>query len=113
MELDVNVLEGEVAIVTMPKMINFKNAKSISEDLFEVLYKYQKIIVNFKDLILLDSSGVGTFIDLVKNAKQKNVKFVFCSLQNQVMQLIKLSKLISLFTIYENEAEAINALKSD
>ncbi|HMB01993.1 MAG TPA: STAS domain-containing protein [Spirochaetota bacterium] len=72
----------------------------------------KKIIINLKDVDYLDSSGIGSLVN-VYAAIRENGKMRICEIQEQVYSVLKLTGLIGFFQIDETEEESQMALESD
>jgi anti-sigma B factor antagonist len=68
-----------------------------------------KILLNFKDLRMLDSSGLGELVRTYTSLKKAGglVKIVF--LTSRVKELLFISKLITVFETFEDEGAALDS----
>ena len=72
----------------------------------------KKIIINLRDVDYLDSSGIGSLVN-VYAAIRESGKLRICEVQEQVFSVLKLTGLIGFFQIDESEEESQMALESD
>lgn len=90
---------------------NYIISQNIKDDLTEILQKNNcKLILDFKGIEFIDSSAIGVLILVVKKSKQNSGKFVFCNVSNQVLDLIQIMQLESVFQIYSTLEEAISKI---
>ena len=91
-------IEGEIDINTSPEI---KKAfdKIISK-------KEPKIIINFTAVTYVDSSGLATIVEILKNMRSYNGKLVLSNLSPKVKGLFEITKLDKLFTIVADEKDA-------
>lgn len=61
-----------------------------------------KIILDFSNIIFIDSSGIGTIISLFKKSKMNNISIVLCNISSQVFDLFRMLNLTSFFNIEPN-----------
>jgi|SRR5690625_2871344 len=59
----------------------------------------QTIIVNFKDVNYMDSTGLGLFIKALKFTKEHNSKMILTHLQERIARLFKITGLDEMFLI--------------
>lgn len=74
----------------------------------ELIEKYQirYLVLNFKKLQFMDSSGVGYIIGRYNRLKKIAGGVVLCSLNEHIWKLVLLSGLNKICTIMKNEDEA-------
>ena len=68
------------------------------------------VVLNFSEITYVDSSGLGALVTLCSRAGVPNGQVVLCNLSQKVNDLLTLTKLRTLFEIYESESAAISAL---
>ncbi len=92
-------VSGEVDINTSPEI---KKAfdKLISK-------KEPKIIVNFSKVTYVDSSGLATLVEILKNMRSYGGRIKLTNLSPKVKSLFEITKLDKLFEILQDEAEAL------
>lgn len=71
----------------------------------------QSILFSCQELTYVDSSGIGLFLSLLKKANQENCPICFCYMNPQVLDIIKLTRILPLFDIKTSEASALQYLK--
>jgi len=64
-----------------------------------------QLTLNLKNIKFIDSTGIGVLISALKTARQNNSSFVLCSVQHDVMSLLKLMKLDQIFDIDTGEKD--------
>ena len=109
MQVNINVkdgisickVDGEIDINTAPK---FKKA-------FDKLMKEQggKVIINMEKVGYIDSSGLATLVELLKNFRKAGSRLKLVCLSSKVKSLFEITKLEKLFDILEKEEEAVQA----
>jgi anti-sigma B factor antagonist len=67
------------------------------------------IILNFKGLDYMNSSGIGLLVTLLIRAKRQNQRLLACGLSDHYRQIFELTRLNEAITIYASEAEALKA----
>ena len=86
--------------------------KTIDEQLANVSGA-PKILINFADVSMLDSSGLGTLMGTHVSVVRKNGRVAVINVGANIKNLIVRSRLISVFEHFDSENEAIESLKSD
>ena len=78
----------------------------------DLIGKGQKnILLDLGDVNYIDSSGLGELVSAFTNAKNQNAKLKLLYLTKKVHDLLQLTKLYTVFDIYDDEASAIASFK--
>ncbi|MBI4666793.1 MAG: STAS domain-containing protein [Nitrospinae bacterium] len=72
-----------------------------------------KVVLNLKQVNIMDSVAVGFLISRFKTAKKKKGYLKFCELQPAIMKLLSLADLDKWLEIYDGEEDAINSIRSE
>jgi anti-sigma B factor antagonist len=91
-------LEGDVDLGTSP---NLRRA------LFDSLRETSRLALNLKALRYIDSSGIATLIEVLKDAQRLQKDFVLFGLSPAVQDVFRLTHVNRIFRIFDTEEEAI------
>lgn len=69
--------------------------------------KEPKIVVNFSKVTYVDSSGLATLVEILKNMRTYGGRMRLTNLSAKVKSLFEITKLDKLFEILADEAEAV------
>ncbi|MFB9325294.1 MULTISPECIES: anti-sigma F factor antagonist [Paenibacillus] len=69
------------------------------------------VILSLKDLLFMDSSGLGVILGRYKQLKARDGKMVVCDVNPGVYRLFELSGLFKILPIHENERSALTSLE--
>jgi stage II sporulation protein AA (anti-sigma F factor antagonist) len=69
------------------------------------------IILSFKDLSFMDSSGLGVILGRYKQITAKGGRMVVCDVNPAVYRLFEMSGLFKILSIQENEKQALSSLE--
>ena len=77
-----------------------------------LISKGQKnILLNMADVNYIDSSGLGELVSAFTTAKNQQAEVKLLKLTKKVHDLLQLTKLYTVFDIYDDEAAAIASFK--
>ena len=80
----------------------------LSETVKELAKKGKKnILLNLAGVTYVDSSGVGQLVGAMTSARNQGVSLKLLRPNTQVLNLLKLSKLDTVFDIFEDEGTAV------
>ena len=69
----------------------------------------KNIILNFRDLEYMNSSGIGLLVTLLIRASRQNQKLLAYGLNSHYRQIFELTRLNEAVSLYESEADALAA----
>ena len=82
-------------------------SRELRRALFHVLGEAQKVAVNLKALRYIDSSGIATLIEVLKNAQRLQKQFVLFGLSPAVEDVFRLTHVNRIFQVFQTEEEAV------
>ncbi|MFQ5501448.1 MAG: STAS domain-containing protein [Phycisphaerae bacterium] len=98
-ESTIVVLEGDVDLRRSPDLhaalIDVANARP------------KRLILNLSDVPYMDSSGVGTLVEVYRRVNGYEGRFVLFGLSHRVRSVLEITKLDRFFTICESEEDAV------
>lgn len=90
------------------RILDETKLEQLSRDLMELLNKTteERVILDFRNVKFMSSSMLGKLIQVHKKAGEFKVKLKFCSIDPEIRQVFKITKLDKLFDIEADEAAA-------
>lgn len=70
--------------------------------------KTPKIVINLSQVTYVDSSGLATLVEILKNMKSYGGRMRLTNLSSKIKSLFEITKLEKLFEIMADEEEAIS-----
>jgi anti-anti-sigma factor len=72
---------------------------------------HKVVIINFSKINYLSSAGLRLLLSATKKFKSKQGELVCCSINEEVMEIIKMASFERILTIYPDEKSALAALQ--
>jgi anti-sigma B factor antagonist len=99
---------GQAVLVRMKGSGNME----VTEDLQERLYKLidegaERVVLDLSELNFICSTGLGGLIAAQLHARKQESELCLVNPQKQIKELLKLTKLNNLFTIYDSVDDAL------
>jgi len=69
----------------------------------------KKLILNMNNVTLIDSAGLGALVAAYSSTKSGGASLRLCHLGAKFNELLQITKLITLFDVYNTQADAINS----
>ncbi len=110
MSLKVNVRQvGQVAVIDLGGKITLgEGSGTLRDTVAEVVAKGNKnILLNMADVTYIDSAGLGELVGSYASITNKGGQLKLVNLQNKVKDLMQITKLHTVFHVFDAEDEAI------
>src|SRR4030081_762845 len=67
----------------------------------------KKIVLNMDNITFIDSAGLGTLVAAHHSAKGQGASLRLCHLGSKFQEVLQINKLLTVFDVYNTEAEAV------
>lgn len=96
-----------VAIVTLEGPLDFESADSVKEAVNGLLREGRvHLILNFEKVFFVDSTGLGALLTAIQRVRKRGGEIRLCNLRSRIKSLLHLTKLSSIFPVFESIDEA-------
>ena len=68
-----------------------------------------KIVLNANKIAMIDSAGLGILVSLYSSAKSAGGAVRLCQLGTKFREVLQITKLLTVFDVYNSEAEAVKS----
>ena len=82
-------------------------AKQLGRDNPMSLPRLKKIVLNMDNITFIDSAGLGTLVSAHHSAKAQGSSMRLCHLGTKFTEVLQITKLMTIFDVYNTEAEAV------
>ncbi len=101
---------GTATVVALAGEVDLHHTPDVHRALVDACQEQpKKLVVNLKSVTYLDSSGIGTLVEVFRRVNGYGGKLVLCGLNERVHSVFEITKLDRFFKICETEAEALSA----
>lgn len=67
----------------------------------------KKVVLNMDNITFIDSAGLGTLVAAHHSAKNQGAALRLCHLGTKFQEVLQITKLMTIFEVYNTEAEAV------
>ena len=100
--------KGNVLILNIIGRLDSNTASQMENELMPLIDKGDdNILVDFSNLDYISSAGLRTLLLAAKKMDKKDQKIILCSMKEFIHEVFEISGFTSIFTIAENEDEAM------
>ncbi|MEM8638967.1 MAG: STAS domain-containing protein [Cyanobacteria bacterium P01_G01_bin.54] len=102
-------MNSEIKTVEPAGILDGMRAAEFRQEITEYVEQGAKIVlIDFKDVTFMDSSGLGALVLSLKTVRAAKIKMCLCSINDQIKMLFELTSMDRVFEIYDDR-EAFEA----
>ena len=98
---------GVITIVDVAGDVDLGTSPDLRRTLFDALTRAHKLALNLAAIRYIDSSGIATLIEVLKDSQQRHKQFVLFGLSPAVQQVFRLTHVARIFPVFQTEEEAL------
>lgn len=104
---------GDVTVVDAAGRITLGEGSSAFRDLVKDLISKgsKKVMINLGDISYIDSSGIGELVSSFTTVQNAGGQMKLLNLTKRVKDLLQITKLYTVFEVFEDEAAALASFK--
>ena len=100
--------QSDTVVAALQGDIDMHQAPEVHRALVQaVADKPRKLVINLQEVTYMDSSGIGTLVEIFRRMHSHGGQFVLCGLNDRVQSVFEITKLDKFFKIVKTEQEAL------
>jgi len=99
--------QSEATIVDVSGDVDMGTSPDLRKALLESLKATSRLVVNLSAVRYVDSSGIASLVEVLKEARNKKKRLVLFGLTTGVREVLQLTRLTKIFEICETEEQAL------
>lgn len=104
--------QDDVFIIDVQGELDLYNTSQLRELFSKMIEKgVKKVVINLAGVNYIDSSGIGTLINIHSLSQQKSISFCIANVEGTVKKVIELTKLTGFFPLASSLEEAVTKVK--
>jgi anti-sigma B factor antagonist len=114
--VDLNIVNkqvGDVSVLGLKGRIVLGEGSSALRERIKNLVRdgKKKIVLNMTNVTYVDSAGLGTLVAAHVSAKKEGTALHLSDLGSKFHEVLQLTRLLTIFSVYTTEAEAIKSFE--
>jgi anti-sigma B factor antagonist len=106
-------VDGVSVVELDGRIVLGEESNSLGEKLKSLIAEgKKKIVLNMADIKNIDSTGLGTLVAAHLSAKTQGASVHLCHLGNKFHEVLQMTKLLTVFNVYDTEAAAVSSFQS-
>lgn len=102
---------GDVTVIDASGRITLGEGSSAFRDIIRdlVTQGHKKLLLNLSDVTYIDSSGIGELVSGFTTVTNSGGQLRLLGLSKRVKDLLQITKLYTVFEVFDDEAEAVRS----
>jgi anti-sigma B factor antagonist len=115
MQLRMNTrsVDGVLVVDCNGRIVFGEESAALREKVKTALAQSPKVVLNLGEVNYIDSGGLGTLVSLYTTARNAGGALKLARLTDRVGDLLQVTKLVSIFEVFENEQSAVQSFRKD
>jgi anti-sigma B factor antagonist len=111
LKLSTKTVDGILIVDCIGRIVFGDESSLLRETVKKAVSQNSKIILNLGEVNYIDSGGLGTLVALRTSAQNAGGTIKLTNLTKRVGDLLQVTKLLTVFDVYNSEAEAIESFR--
>jgi anti-sigma B factor antagonist len=99
---------GEITIVDLVGQIDLGSSPALRKTLLDSLKTTKHMAINLSGVSYIDSSGIASLLEVLREAKDSEKKLVLFGVAAAVLQVLQLTRLTGVFEIFATEEQVLH-----
>ena len=113
LRMSTRALDGVMVVDCSGRIVFGEESATLRDTVKKMLTQSPRLVLNLADVSYIDSGGLGTLVSLYTTARNAGGALKLARLTQRVGDLLQLTKLVSIFEVFENEQLAAQSFKKD
>jgi anti-sigma B factor antagonist len=105
------LVENGIKILVVQGRLDSTSVGGFREKFNEETLEDDAVILDFTGLEYLDSSGLATLVNIYKVMQSRSGRLAMCGLSEDVMRVVRFTKLDRIFTLADTREQALEKVK--
>lgn len=111
LKLTTKTKDGVLVVDCIGRIVFGDESMAIRETVKKAISENNRIVLNLGEISYIDSGGLGTLVGLRTSAQNAGGTIKLTNLTKRVGDLLQVTKLLTVFDVYNSEAEAVESFR--
>ena len=113
LRMSTRALDKAIVVDCSGRIVFGEESATLRDTVKKVLAQSPRVVLNLAEVNYIDSGGLGTLVSLYTTARNAGGGLKLARLTQSVGDLLQLTKLVSIFEVYESEQSAAHSFNKD
>jgi len=107
LRISTRTIDGVLIVDCNGRIVFGEESANLRDTVKKLINENKNIVLNLSGVSYIDSGGLGTLVALYTSAQTNGGKIKLASLTPRVGDLLQVTKLVTIFEVYDNEEQAV------
>jgi anti-sigma B factor antagonist len=112
LRLNTRTVDGVLVVDCSGRIVLGEESAVLRDTVKQLIMQHKHVVLNLGGVNYIDSSGLGTLVSLYTSAKNSGSMIKLANLTQRVGDLLQVTKLLTIFEVYDNEQDAVDAFRA-
>jgi anti-sigma B factor antagonist len=113
LRMSTRTMDGVLVIDCTGRIVFGEESAALRDKVKTALVQSPRVVLNLGEVSYIDSGGLGTLVSLYTSARNAGGALKLARLTDRVGDLLQVTKLVSIFEVFENEQSAVQSFRKD
>ena len=113
LKLSVRSVDGITVVDCQGRIVFGEETADLRDTVRRMIAQSKRIVLNLEGVSYIDSGGLGTLVALYATAQNAGGSIKLANLTPRVDDVLQVTKLVTIFQIYDSEEAAIQSYKKN
>ena len=111
LKLNTRTQDGVLVVDCAGRIVFGEESGLFRDTVKNLLNSNKRIVLNLGEVNYIDSVGLGTLVSLYTSAQNSGASIKLANLTKRVGDLLQVTKLLTVFEVYDSEEKALDSFK--
>jgi len=111
LELNSKMIGRVVALSCRGRITAGEEGRALQEEVSKLTLGTKNVVMNLAEVGFVDSGGLGVLVRLFRSLRTHGGDLKFCQVPADLLKVLRITNLHSVFEMYESEAQAVEAFR--
>jgi anti-sigma B factor antagonist len=111
LKLSNRTVDGILIVDCAGRIVFGEESAYLRDTVKQLLAERKGLVLNLSGVTYIDSGGLGTLVALYTTARNIGGSIKLANLTHRVSDLLQVTKLVTIFDVYDNEQKAIDSFR--
>jgi anti-sigma B factor antagonist len=111
LKISTRMVDSIMIVDCAGRLIFGEESAFLRDTVKKLIVEKKRLVLNLSGIAFIDSGGLGTLVALYTTAHGGGGHIKLANLTQRVGDLLHITKLVTIFEVYDNEQQAVDAYK--
>ncbi|MGA2336570.1 MAG: STAS domain-containing protein [Terriglobales bacterium] len=111
--MSTRTMEGVLVVDCSGRVVFGEESAALRDMVKKLLAQNPKVVMSLREVTYIDSGGLGTLVSLFTSARNAGGAVKLARLSQRVGELLQITKLLTVFEVFDDEESAARSFKKD